>query len=274
MNYIKKQEIMQHYYNIIDNLLKNSSFFDAYLQSPFMLDEDICGEDCNEMPDNLSLRCGATRACLIDSDYDWVVKIDIEDDALGYACEREMNIYNAARKASLQDYFSEVVYLGTYTRFINFYRWSDMTKYIDLWKFEINTFDEVLEQYEEQMEPVQIQINLPLYAYRRANRYDCGPVSDNLRADAYRVGSPLRSRNIAVATAFILEYGMDAYKAISKFGLDWDINDLHLGNVGEIDGHMVLIDYSGYHSGDCFDDEDTDWLNGSEDEENEEEEFE
>ena len=65
---------------------------------------------------------------------------------------------------------------------------------------------------------------------------------------AQKIHSPMRERNLAVAIDFIREYGQEAYVALSDFMYEENINDLHCGNVGDIDGRMVFIDYSGYHS--------------------------
>ena len=95
-----------------------------------------------------------------------------------------------------------------------------------------------------------ITISIPLYACRRANPYDCGPIDNGLVAQAQKIVSPLRNKNICVATAFIRDYGMQEYEALSEFALEREINDLHTGNIGEVDGKLMFLDYGGYHSGD------------------------
>ena len=247
---MNKNEIFHHYSTIIDEMINNSLFWSTYWQRPYGFGDTIDGSDYDEMPAHILIQSGATRTCIVDQDYDWVVKFDVEEDNYGSACEREKQIYEASKSYGLNRYFAEVIYLGTYTREINFYDIIDIERWCDLFDYNPIYFDEAFSDNEEKFGPVHpIVISVPLYAYRKATAYDCGPVDADSRARAKKIASPLYSRNIAVATAFIREFGMDEYKAFSEFGLEWDINDLHCNNIGEIDGHMAIIDYSGYHSG-------------------------
>jgi hypothetical protein len=55
----------------------------------------------------------------------------------------------------------------------------------------------------------------------------------------------LKEFNLAIAAAFIADYGTEDYNRLTDFLYDWDINDIHLGNVGEINNRIVIIDYAG-----------------------------
>lgn len=261
---MSKREIFNHFSTIIDEMLENSLFFDMYFQRPYGFSDIIDGNDYEELPAGLLISSGATRTCLIDQDYDWVVKFDTEEDAFGSPCEREVEIYNASKAYALERYFAEVIYLGTYTRTINFYNFNDIEENIgDFYDYNPDDFEKKFLENEEKFGPVcPITISIPLYAYRKAESYDCGPVDRTMSNLAEKVASPLRSRNIAVATAFIREYGMDEYKAFSQFSLEWDINDLHLNNIGDIGGHFVIIDYSGYHDPYYEDSSEEKWKKG------------
>ena len=260
---MNKQEIFNHFSVIIDEMLENSLFFDMYFQRPFSFSDMIDGNDYDELPARLLISSGATRTCLIDQDYDWVVKFDVEEDAMGSPCKREVEIYNASKAYALNRYFAEVIYLGTYTRTINFYNFDNIEQNINFFDYDPDFFEQEFAKNEENFGPIcPITISIPLYAYRKAERYDSGPVDYATSSLAEKIASPLRSRNIAVATAFIREYGMDEYKAFSQFSLEWDINDLHLNNIGEIDGHFAIIDYSGYHSPYYEDREEENWKKG------------
>lgn len=251
---MNKQEIFNHYSTIIDEMINNSLFWSTYWQRPWSFGSTIDGSDYDEMPAHILIQGGVTRTCIVDQDYDWVVKIDVEEDAYGSACEREEQIYDAAKAYALDRYFAEVMFLGTYTREINFYDIMDVERWCDMFDYDPEYFEKAFSENEEKFGPIRpITISIPLYAYRRADTYDCGPVDADSRARAKKIASPLYSRNIAVATAFIREFGMDEYKAFSEFSLEWDINDLHCNNIGEIDGHFCIIDYSGYH--DCYSEE-------------------
>lgn len=263
-----KKEIFNHYSNIIDTMLENSIWFDAFFQAPINFDESLIPED--DLPDHIQLHSGATRTCIIDEDYDWVVKFDIEEDADGYACQREVNIYQAAKECSLSKYFSEVMYVGTYVRTLNFYDIIDLEQKTNCYCQTADEFIKDLKDHEEEMDVRQIQISFPLYAYRKANGYNFKtPYTPERKAMAERIGSPLRSRNVIAAIEFISRYGFKEYEKFSQFGLEWQINDLHLNNFGDIDGELTIIDYAGYHDGEDYNNED--WTIGSEDEEEEDE---
>lgn len=249
---MNKQEIFNHYSTIIDQMLSNSLYFCTYFQNPFSFSSTIDGNDYDELPENLLISSGATRTCLIDLNYDWVVKFDIHEDALGSNCERELEIYEAAKANHLESYFAEMDYVGLYTREINFYDFGMIERYCENYEYDPEQFDKDFGEHEELFGDVHtVKITIPLYAYRRAEAYDCGCADEISQEQARSVDSPLCSRNIAIAVAFIREYGMEEYLAFSDFGNEWYINDIHFNNIGNIDGHLVLIDFSGYHDTSC-----------------------
>jgi len=246
---MNKSEIFAHYSAIIDDLLDRSMFFDTYFQCPFFLESNIYGDKHDELPSNISICDGATRSCIVDNDYDYVVKFDINEDNYGSACEREAQIYRNAQACSLERYFNEITYIGCYTKTINFYDYYDIEQFCEFYGYDAEEFDRTIMEHEDEMTIHPIVISIPLYACRRADEYDCGPIDDGLVAQAQKIVSPLRNRNVCVATAFIRNYGMDEYEALSQFALENEINDLHIGNIGEVDGSLILTDYSGYHDG-------------------------
>lgn len=242
-----KKAIFKHFSDVIDTLIDSSMWMETWFQRPYCLDSHIDGKEYGELPDNIHIRDGATRACIIDDDYDWVIKFDINDDD-GSACDRERELFRAAKAYALDEYFCEMDYIGTYTKQITFYNIDDIERCCDWYGYDPIEFDLEIMQHEEEMDLHSIMISIPLYAYRRANYYDYGKLDESLISSAQKIYSPLRAENVAIATAFIQEYGYNEYEAITEFALENDINDIHMGNVGEIDGHLVIIDYAGYHS--------------------------
>ena len=271
---MNKKQVFEHYSSILNDLLDDSLWFETYFQQPYMLDEDIRGCDWSRIPANLSLCCGATRGCFVDEDYDYVVKFDIDDDDMyGSACAREEELYRRAQTHGLDQYFAEVAYIGTYTRTINFYDLYDIEQAMTWYGYSEDEFDNEFAAHEDDMGTIHpITISIPLYAYRRADHYDMWantPAQITLAEEneAKRFASPLRSRNLSVAIAFIREYGMEEYRRFSEFGMAEDINDLHCNNIGSIDGHFVLIDYSGYHDSETeYEEESAEWRTGSDEE--------
>lgn len=258
---MNKKEIFNHYSEILDSMLDNSAWFDAFFQNPANFDESLIPEE--DLPSDVALYCGATRTCVVDNNYDWVVKFDIEADDDGFACEREVNIYSAAKAQHLDQYFCEIQYIGTYTRTIDFYDIIDLERYTNLYCQDKEEFYADLDRNINNIDKRQIKISLPLYACPRALDYKfiIKHMDDTQRQEINRIGSPLRSRNPRIAAEFIANYGFNEYKNFSTFGLEREINDIHSGNIGSINGHMVLIDYAGYHyDEDC---DDKEWTYGT-----------
>ena len=136
---MNKQEIFNHFSTIIDEMINNSLFWSTYWQRPYGFGDAIDGSDYDEMPAHILVCSGATRTGIVDQDYDWVVKFDVNDDAYGSACEREEQIYSAAKSYALDRYFAEVVYLGTYTREINFYDIIDIDCCPRIWRINLRS---------------------------------------------------------------------------------------------------------------------------------------
>ena len=269
---MNKEQIFRHYSEILDDLLDSSLWFETYFQNPYMLDENIFGGDWTRLDDNFSFCTGATRACIVDSDYDYVVKFDIEDDAYGSACKREESIYQHAVERGVDKYLAETSYIGTYTRTIQFYDAYDIEQTFTWYGYGEEDWDEKFAQHEDEMGDIHpIVISIPLYAYRRADPYQPFITNEdehNYNSSVRRVASPLRSRNLAVAISFVKEFGFDEYVKFSQFGMEEDINDLHFNNIGCIDGHLALIDYSGYHDWESdYDEEHAEWRTGTDDDE-------
>lgn len=245
-----KVQIFNHYSKVIDQLMEGTNFFKAYFQHPWMLDYSVRGKENPLIAPSLQIHTGATRACIVDDDFDYVVKFDIEEDNYGSACEREVDIYNSAKASGMDRYFAEAEYLGLYQRKIRYYTFDAIDKCCYVYDFDEEGFNNDIEKNLNdlgEMETIMIQI--PLYGYRRANGYTCPYASEEEIRSARSIKSPLSGRNAAVAVAFMREYGQTAFEQFTDFALEWEINDLHLNNIGEIDDHFVLIDYSGYHDG-------------------------
>lgn len=247
---MNKSEIFNHYSHMLDTFLENTCFFQYFLQDPFSLDEDIVNPCCNL---DWYVHFGATRVCFEDRAYDYVVKVDIGDR---YACEKEESVYAQAKLAHLDQYFIEPIYLGTYTRTINFYDMDKIENLIDVYDYnEADFIDQLIDNEDELGKPHKILISLPLYAYQRANPYRFEHLYDELEEDepqseeeiiAQSFRSPLKERNLAIAIEFVRLFGAEEYARLSEFLEDWEVNDLHAANFGNIDGRFYVSDYAGY----------------------------
>ena len=238
-----KNAIFNHYSAILDRLVDTNLFFPYFLQMPNGLDEDVLGL----LGGNINLHFGATRACFEDIDYPYVVKMNLRNRQ---DCEREEYVYIDAVNNDLQDYFAEVCYIGMYSRTINFYDSREIEENIgefyDIADFESNFMSE-----EEEFGDIQtITLNVPLYAYARAvpHRFQSHyEEEEELFEVVESIRSPLVDEQRAIGMEFVMNYGEDEYARLSEFLLDEDINDIHAGNVADIDGRLVIIDYSGFY---------------------------
>ena len=247
---MNKSMVFNHYSNMLDTLIDNSLFFSYYFQSCFPLEEDIVNP-CYNL--DWYIHFGATRVCLEDRAYDYVVKIDMFNSD---ACDKEMDVYSAAEKEGMEQYFIKPIYLGTYTHTINFYD-SQAIEYNmpDFYDYDEEWFTDKFADNEESFGELQpITIALPLYAYKRIVPFNFNPTynllgeeeQSELEITARKVKSPLRECNLAVAIEFVKEYGEEEYKRFTEFLKDFEINDLHVGNVALFENHLVISDFGSY----------------------------
>lgn len=253
---MNKNEIFAHFSSILDTMLDTSLYFDTFFQRPFSLPEDIEGSiDDEAVPENLSIHFGASRGCIVDNAYDYVVKFDVEEDNEGCVCEREYHIYQHAKEMGVADYFAESIYLGTYVKKIMFYDCSSVNYYVDNYYYDPECYEKSFMEHEDEFGSIhEIVISIPLYAYPKAKHHypSCvGNDEEICKTAARKIMSPLRE-NLSVAIEFIHEYGEEAYHTITDFLYNENVNDIHFGNVGNIGDRYVIIDYAGYHCGDSY----------------------
>lgn len=252
---MNKNEVFAHFSSILNDMLDTSLFFETFWQAPYSSEDFYGSYDDEALPENLNIKFGATRGCIIDDNYDYVVKFDVESDALGYACEREEYLYNEASRENLNQYFAECVYLGTYTKVIRFYDYYEISRHMNWYGYNWQEFEQNFMDNEDYFGEIHdITISIPLYAYPKARPHYFMGVAGSQDENEYiskaqKIVSPMRDSNLAVAVDFIRQYGEEAYQLVTDFLYANDINDLHCANFADIDGHYVAIDYAGYHDG-------------------------
>lgn len=250
---MKATMIFNHFKNILDELIDESNFFKYYFQYPTSLDEDIYWEDWEECEaiysNSTSIRFGASRGCLIDDTYDYVVKFDLTNGDEAPTCSDEVLIYDAAAQNGLERFFAKPIYLGTYTKKIKFYAWSyDIENpYCFDEDYIAKSIQELIDNYDTHKE--EIEIKIPLYAYPKAERHEFHVYEED-QDETYRSvshsNSPLVEREAGIGYAFISMYGEDVFDALTEFCDEHNINDLHTGNVMELNGELIFTDYCGY----------------------------
>lgn len=243
---------MQHFISILNQMIENNKFFAFYFQSPFSLeDNEGMAWDYN-VPRNISFYSGATRAVISDSEWDEVVKFDLDTyESEVSPCAAEAAVYEAAINARLAQCFVKPRFIGTYVKTIKAYPVSLFENCDDecLDLTEDGFIDKVEELGYDEDDMREVTIRLPLYAYEKATNIGCtcDEYEDEEGQIAQSYDSPLTERAEEVAASFVHEYGEGLYAELSSFLREWDINDLHCGNVGWIGDRFVLIDYAGYH---------------------------
>lgn len=244
--------IFNHYKNILDELIDESDFFKNYFQNPISLDEDIYGEEWTGVEalfaNAINICFGATRGCLIDSNYDYVVKFDLDESEYG-SCDDEIRIYNIAKERHLEKFFLRPRFIGVYERKIHYYHFSNICDRLD-YNYFYESFSTDVEERLKECDCVkeEILIRIPLYAYPRAERYEYPNVDEQIQ-DSYSKtysGSPLAERSSLVAFAIEKEYGRNEAYRLSDFLYDFNINDLHTGNLMAYCGKPCFSDYCGY----------------------------
>lgn len=229
-------DTFHHFSTIIDHLLLED-YWKYYFQMPFQLDYGEWIDD----EKTLMITCGATRSCIIDSNYDWVVKFSINSNDAD-ACDREVKYYDAATHENLNDCLVECKFIGVYRKKIKYFDFYDLcavTPNLDN--------DEWIEEAASQFDMKDIVIEIPLYAYKKV-KDACIPW--NLSKEDYDLGynlnSPIAHSFVGVAVALWKNWGEKLFWKFDTFCRKYKIDDLHSGNIGEVDGHLVILDYAGY----------------------------
>lgn len=249
-----KNEIFSHFKSVLDNLIDHSVFYKTFLQAPHYLDYNVYGGSYG-IPANITLATGVTRACIIDNNYDWVVKFDSEEDGYGSACEREEYTYTKACEKGLKNYFCEVKFIGYYEREFRFFSTNKIFQYLNLNEYsQSGEYEKYFyKNHNDFGEIVNITIKIPLYAYRRIDEENYYNLSSEVTKEEKKTlsnyNSPLVEKNLSVGVEFLRAYGETEYFRITDFLYEYNINDIHCGNIGYINGNFIIIDYAGYYEG-------------------------
>lgn len=238
-----EEEIFHHYEAYLDNLIDNDDYFKYYFQAPWSLEDDIFFDN------NSSIMFGATRGCIIDYNFPYVVKFDLYVDMyddFSNCCQKEADTYLVAQRAHFDNYFVKCGLLGVYHKKVNYYTFEDIMDYGD--RIEYSDKEE-LDSNSSTIEKEDINIYLRLYYYERIDSgfYKDNSYSMNEIMSSNRCKSPLIDKNKNIGYEFIREYGEKEYIEFSRFLRCIGVNDIHSDNVGTKDGHLKIIDWAGFN---------------------------
>lgn len=234
-----KEKVFNHYCKLLDEMREESMAFQDFLIS--LNSSNVYHWEFQVG----NIECGATRAAVIDADngYPYIVKFDIDTDDTGdSSCEREIKVYNAAKKRNLDRYFTEAIYLGEYRREVVSYN-------IDEYYDEMSNDAYMNYIKENQIKEQEYVISIPLYGYERVevigiSEHNCSPESEQY---VQHTTSPLIERSTKVGALFLENYGENIFKRLTIFCRIHNVNDLHCSNVGYLNNNIVILDFGSYH---------------------------
>ena len=226
-----------HYCGILEDMIESNPFYKWFFQHPYAPDYGY------EYSDDVSVMFGAMRACLVDRNWDEVVKFTVCPD-LGDEdpCAREYQNYLAAMRCGVDRFFTRCNFIGDFVMKYRWYNWEDVSRIVspdpddDRWVAEIAG----------DIPMVDVEVCVPLYSYEKA--YDTTikwTLSDEEVEFCENSESPLTKSSYEVGSMFKEEYSDEEFWELSEFCDMYGINDLHSGNIGRVDGRLVILDYAG-----------------------------
>ena len=207
----KEVTVANHFFTLLGQLEEGCAEFSEFFQKPNGSKwRELMWNDAGSWADSIVLESGATKAVIIDEDYDYVLKIPFLMESGQNYCQIELENYVNAKQDNLEAYFAETFYLGEYEGAQCY-----ASKKADCDDIEGRVSDEIRESY-------------PDMSDEDFNSYigDCW--GEEIVEEAMK--------NCAG----------DNWGRLYDFLYDNGINDLHYGNIGYIDGSLVYIDFSGY----------------------------
>ncbi len=207
----KEIVVANHFFTLLEQLEEGCAEFSEFFQKPDMSKwKELVWDNAGSWVDSIVLECGATKAVIIDEDYDYVLKIPFpKESGLNY-CQIELENYVSAKQDNLEAYFAETFYLGEYEGAQCY-----ASKKADCDNIEERVSDEIRGSYSDMSDE------------------EFGSYIDN-------------SWTEEIVAEAMENCAGDDWGRLYDFLYDNDINDLHYGNVGYIDGSLVYIDFSGY----------------------------
>ena len=174
---------------------------------------------------------GATKLVIISSEADnWVFKIPFNDYKSNY-CQREADIYEMAVKSkySKDQLINDAVVSSDNENIGEFFAPC----------YFLENYDDVRIYVMERAEMTYGRLYSDLYER----------LSNEGRSDeeAEEILEEVEDCNEYVEWLFPYYTNCEKFDALTRFLESAHVNDLHSGNIGYINDHVVLIDYSGFH---------------------------
>lgn len=205
------------------------AFFQTQYSSDFYAWEKCNGEVIKQSPDyfdsELYFSSGISKACLFFEDDDYVIKIPFEGvgDTDNY-CELEEHNYKLAKEEGYEKFFAE-------TKFLMYYKYPEAD-------FEIPIYVSIRADVNSEIGDEMVNVS-----WHDAS--DPQPVKGEDEDEFWSLYEMNGTQFPIIKDFFIYKYEEGPLEDFWNFLYNCGINDLHMGNVGLIDGKPVFIDYSG-----------------------------
>jgi len=182
---------------------------------------------CHELPDNIGEASGASRQVFWDYNHeDFVLKVGLGKGDEKY-CEKEEQVYCAAKEQGLEKYFGWTAYICTI---------DDM----EIYAMEFLDCDEC------RVSDDSYEYHYELYC----DENELDPNTDEAREQWEDLLESNWSVSVdssdAVTEWFLDRLDWQEHDELSIFLNDWQINDLHAANIGYRGNMPVFADYAGY----------------------------
>lgn len=162
------------------------------------------------------MHAGATRICMYHKDWDFVLKFDEEYQFTAY-CSLECYHYEMAKAYRVEKVLLPIERIATFDNGLKIYR---QAKFTTGWH-DLNRKDnKALRSAYEQLR----------------NRKTFKKIYEGMHYDTHEYW-------VARVTQL---YGKKFMRSLENWIAEYEINDLHTGNIGMLNGVPILLDYAGY----------------------------
>lgn len=210
------KENQEYYENLLEELFEIESFKNL-LEDPTELMAAKFTYDIECYFDDITFNYGCTKFVINPNDSDYVLKFPLYK--VRDLCAREVEIYNEVVDTEAEQMFAPCYFLFN--------------------KYDTDFY--IMEKAECDNDYSNISLEEDLVSHFISDGCDEESAYD-------KVGEMCSEEQVQDLLGYYYDY--DTLELFGEISEKFDINDLHGGNVGYLDGRIVLIDYSGYRKGD------------------------
>lgn len=213
---------MSRIFELLNELYENFETFRTFINEPSSYRFEEFGDEFQNYgdTDEIEVEWGATKGVLMEIDTDYVIKIPfIEEHDFDY-CAYEETVLEEAAERGLEEFFAETESVGEYHG-VPIYKME---------RVEVN-YDKLLSKYGEEYSKSCKKSGTLYSEVEMTRRFE------SFDGEYY----------IDFFNELFFEKGKKKIEELTYFLSDFDVNDLHIANMGvNSNNEVVFIDYSGY----------------------------